>query len=44
VLSLPPARREVIGAAARASVCADYTVAAMQRATLDVYNEVLVDG
>jgi glycosyltransferase involved in cell wall biosynthesis len=44
VLSLPPARREVIGAAARASVCADYTVAAMQRATLDVYNEVLADG
>lgn len=40
-LSLPPEQRHALGARARASVCAHYTVAAMQAATLDVYREVL---
>ena len=41
VLAMPPADRAAMGAAARASVIAFYTTAAMQRATLAVYNEVL---
>jgi glycosyltransferase involved in cell wall biosynthesis len=41
VLSLPAEEREAIGQAARASVVANYTVAAMQAATLDVYRELL---
>ena len=40
-LSLPEDQRAEIGAAARASVIANYTVARMQAATLDVYREVL---
>ena len=40
-LSLPDDQRDEIGAAARASVIANYTVARMQAATLDVYREVL---
>jgi glycosyltransferase involved in cell wall biosynthesis len=41
VLSLSPERLEAFGARARASVRANYTVARMQAATLDVYREVL---
>ncbi len=37
VLDMPPAARAALGARARAAVQAQYTVAAMQRATLDVY-------
>jgi glycosyltransferase involved in cell wall biosynthesis len=40
-LALPEPERLAIGAAARAAVCRSYTTAAMQRATLDVYNELL---
>ncbi len=40
-LSLPPEHRDRLGADARASVLAHYTTAAMQSATLDVYDELL---
>ncbi len=40
-LAMPPCDRRAIGARARASVLADYTTAAMQAATLDVYCELL---
>ena len=40
-LSLPPEERRALGARARVGVCAHYTVAAMQAATLDVYRDVL---
>ncbi len=39
ILRLSPAEREAAGARARASVCAHYTTAAMQQATLEVYRE-----
>jgi glycosyltransferase involved in cell wall biosynthesis len=41
VLAMTPERTAALGARARASVRARYTVAAMQGATLDVYREVL---
>ena len=41
VLALPEADRHAMGARARASVLAQYTVAAMQHATLAVYEEIL---
>jgi glycosyltransferase involved in cell wall biosynthesis len=41
VLALPEADRAAIGAAARASVLRHFTTAAMQRATIAVYREVL---
>ena len=41
VLASSPERMAALGARARASVCASYTVAKMQAATLDVYREVL---
>jgi len=41
VLASTPERMAALGARARASVCASYTVAKMQAATLDVYREVL---
>ena len=41
VLALPEVERGALGARARASVLAHYTVASMQRATLAVYEEVL---
>ena len=41
VLALPADERAAIGQRARASVCADYTVKAMQAATIEVYREVL---
>ncbi len=41
VLASSPERLATLGARARASVCANYTVARMQAATLDVYREVL---
>ncbi len=41
VLSMPPDRVAAFGARARASVLAQFTVARMQDATLDVYREVL---
>jgi glycosyltransferase involved in cell wall biosynthesis len=41
VLAMSEAARAAMGVAARASVCANYTVAAMQAATIDVYREVL---
>ena len=45
VLDLPPEARAGIGEAARASVMAHYTVAAMQQATLAVYRDLLAaDG
>ncbi len=40
-LRLSPAERAALGARARASVCQNYTTAAMQQATLDVYRELL---
>lgn len=40
-LAMSSADRQALGARARASVCAHYTVAAMQVATLDVYRELL---
>ena len=40
-LALSPADLAALGARARASVCANYTTAAMQAATLDVYRELL---
>ncbi|MDJ0390840.1 glycosyltransferase family 4 protein [Roseomonas sp. E05] len=40
-LALPPAERAAIGARAQAVVRAEYTTAAMQRATLAVYRELL---
>jgi glycosyltransferase involved in cell wall biosynthesis len=41
VLALPEVERGALGVRARASVLAHYTVAAMQQATLAVYDEVL---
>ena len=41
VLSLPEEERVALGQRARASVCAHYTVRAMQAATIEVYREVL---
>ena len=41
VLALPAGEREAVGAAAREAVLARYTTAAMQRATLAVYRELL---
>jgi glycosyltransferase involved in cell wall biosynthesis len=41
VLALPEAERRAMGARARASVLAQYTVAGMQRTTLAVYEEIL---
>jgi glycosyltransferase involved in cell wall biosynthesis len=41
ILALPLSDRLALGARARAAVCARYTVAAMQEATLDVYRELL---
>ena len=41
LLPMPAAGRAMLGEAARAAVCARYTTAAMQRATLDVYDELL---
>ncbi len=40
-LQLAPEHRQALGARARAAVCAHYTTAAMQAATLDVYRELL---
>jgi glycosyltransferase involved in cell wall biosynthesis len=44
VLAMPQAERAALGAAARASVQAHYTVRAMQEATIGVYREVLARG
>ena len=41
ILRLEPAARAAAGLRARASVCAHFTVAAMQQATLEVYRELL---
>jgi glycosyltransferase involved in cell wall biosynthesis len=41
-LQLSPEDRQALGERARAAVCANYTTAAMQAATLEVYREVLV--
>jgi glycosyltransferase involved in cell wall biosynthesis len=41
VLALPEAERLALGARARAAVLENYTTAAMQAATLDVYRELL---
>ena len=41
ILRMSPADRAAIGARARASVCTNYTTAAMQQATLEVYRELL---
>ena len=41
VLALPAGEREAVGAAAREAVLGRYTTAAMQRATLAVYRELL---
>ena len=41
VLAMPEAEREAAGARARAAVLRDYTTAAMQRATIGVYRELL---
>jgi glycosyltransferase involved in cell wall biosynthesis len=41
MLALTPPERAALGARARASVCAHYTTEAMQKATLDVYRELL---
>ena len=43
-LSLDAASRHALGVRARASVLRDYTVGAMQNATLDVYTEILTAG
>ena len=43
-LILPAEERDAVGATARASVQAHYTVRAMQDATLAVYAEVLADA
>jgi len=40
-LAMPPTDRAALGERARASVCAHYTTAAMQAATLEVYRELL---
>ena len=40
-LQLAPEHRQALGERARASVCAHYTTAAMQAATLEVYGELL---
>jgi len=40
-LWMPPDYRQALGERARAAVCAGYTAAAMQAATLDVYRELL---
>ncbi len=44
VLAMAPDRAAALGARARAAVSANYTVAAMQAATLEVYREVLAGG
>ena len=44
VLDLPAATRAAVGARARAAVQAGYTVAAMQRAKLEVYRALLAAG
>ncbi len=41
ILRLSPAERAALGIRARASVCAHYTTAAMQQATLEVYRELV---
>jgi glycosyltransferase involved in cell wall biosynthesis len=41
VLAMPEAERDAAGARARAAVLRDYTTAAMQRATIGVYRELL---
>ncbi len=41
ILRLHPAERAALGARARDSVCAHYTTAAMQQATLEVYRELM---
>ena len=41
ILRLEPAERAAFGARARSSVCTNYTTAAMQQATLEVYRELL---
>jgi glycosyltransferase involved in cell wall biosynthesis len=41
ILAMPEAEREAAGARARAAVLRDYTTAAMQRATIAVYRELL---
>ena len=41
ILRLSPADRDALGLRARDSVCAHYTTAAMQQATLEVYRELL---
>jgi glycosyltransferase involved in cell wall biosynthesis len=41
VLAMPEAERAAVGARARAVVLRDYTTAAMQRATIEVYRELL---
>ncbi len=41
ILRLDAAERDALGLRARASVCARYTTAAMQQATLEVYRELL---
>ena len=40
-LNMQPADRDAMGERARASVCAHYTTAAMQAATIEVYRELL---
>jgi glycosyltransferase involved in cell wall biosynthesis len=44
VLGMPEVERTALGARARASVQAHYTVRAMQEATIEVYREVLLRG
>jgi glycosyltransferase involved in cell wall biosynthesis len=41
ILAMAEAEREAVGARARAAVLRDYTTAAMQRATVGVYRELL---
>jgi glycosyltransferase involved in cell wall biosynthesis len=43
-LALPEPERLAIGKAARSSVCRSYTTAAMQSATLAIYDELLSDA
>ena len=43
-LQLAPEHRQALGERARAAVCERYTTAAMQAATLEVYQEVLASG
>lgn len=44
ILAMAPAARDALGARAREAVLREYTVAAMQDATLAVYGEVLADA